>query len=107
MVLDDVSIPASTDTIDITAGRDILFEFNFECAQGERAPTRITYNLHTNIIGRTEVIAAVGKSVDLTGNRLTLSCAEQYADARLAVSFAQEGGNPAFPLLGVVIPTMK
>lgn len=107
MVLDDVSIPASTDTIDITAGRDILFEFNFECAQGERAPKRITYNLYTNIIGRTEVIAAVGKSVDLTGNRLTLSCAEQYAGARLAVSFALEGGNPEFPLPGVVIPAVK
>lgn len=107
MVLDDVPIPATTDTIDITAGKDILFEFIFECKQGESTPKSIVYNLYTNIVGRTEVIASAENSVNLTGNRLTLSCPEQYAGTRLSVSFAVEGGNPSLPLPGIVISTVK
>lgn len=107
MMLDDVSISATTDTIDITAGKDILFEFIFECKQGESTPKSIVYNLYTNIVGRTEVIASTENSVNLTGNRLTLSCPEQYAGTRLSVSFAVEGGNPSLSLPGIVISTVK
>lgn len=71
MVLDDVSISATTDTVEITSGENILFEFSFECKQGESAPKRIIYNLYTSVIGRTEVITSAENSANLTGNRLT------------------------------------
>lgn len=107
MTLADESVSVTTDTIDITADKDILFEFSFECNPGEQAPGSIVYNLYTNIIGRTEAIVSAENSATLTGNRLTLSCPEQYAGARLCISFAPEGGNPALPLPGITISTVK
>lgn len=103
----DGSVSVGTDTVGITAGKDILFEFNFGCKPGEQAPGSIVYNLYTNIIGRTEVIVSAENSACLAGNRLVLSCPEQYAGARLCISFALEGENPDLPLPGIAIKTVK
>ena len=103
----DESVSVTTDTVDITAGKDILFEFNFECDPGEQAPGSIVYNLYANIIGRTEAIVSAENRADLTGNRLTLSCPEQYAGGRVCISFALGDENPALPLPGIAIKTVK
>lgn len=104
---DGETVPVTTDTVDVTADKDIVFDFNFERGPGEQAPDSVVYKLYTNIIGRTEVIVSAENRATLKGNRLTLSCPERYAGARLAVSFALEDGNLELPLPGITIKTVK